>query len=245
MPPLCHPAPLLPLAADGAPLVSAAAQAAVGGVCWWCGYGGSLPRLVAANADYVVDGLCARLRQVRGIASTVPTYHTAAHTTAPRLPAGDSPCARRARGLPCSCPSPTDCACWLAWCPTPPCLQLDAYPQAPQLFTALLQQAGVAPQLLPLLAEPARNAVQVGGRVLQEAGGCVAPHFAPARRPGAAAAERLVHRSDKLTACLPACPLSVRAWPSWHAGSSRSMCWPSCKRWAPWPARLGRWRGRC
>lgn len=43
----------------------------------------------------------------------------------------------------------------------PPPLQLDAYPRAPQLFTALLQQAGVAPELLPLLAEPARNAVQV------------------------------------------------------------------------------------
>lgn len=47
------------------PLVSAAAQAAVSGLCWWCGYGGSLRSLVAANADYVVDGMCAQLRQVR------------------------------------------------------------------------------------------------------------------------------------------------------------------------------------
>jgi len=45
-------------------------------------------------------------------------------------------------------------------------VQLDAYPRAPQLFTALLQQAGVAPELLPLLAEPARNAVQVGVELL-------------------------------------------------------------------------------
>ena len=44
--------------------MSAAAQAAVGGLCWWCGYGGSLRSLVAANADYVVDGMCAQLRQV-------------------------------------------------------------------------------------------------------------------------------------------------------------------------------------
>lgn len=56
----------LPCAADATPLVSAAAQAAVGGLCWWCGYGGSLRHLVAANADYVVDGMCAQLRQVRG-----------------------------------------------------------------------------------------------------------------------------------------------------------------------------------
>lgn len=52
-------------AANSAQLVSSAAQAAVGSVCWWCGYGGSLRRLVASNADYVVDGMCAQLRQVR------------------------------------------------------------------------------------------------------------------------------------------------------------------------------------
>lgn len=52
-------------AADGAQLVAAAAQAAVGSICWWCGYGGSLRRLVGANADYVVDGMCRQLRQVR------------------------------------------------------------------------------------------------------------------------------------------------------------------------------------
>ena len=52
-------------AADGAHLVSSAAQAAVASVCWWCGYSGSLQRLVAANADYVVDGMCRQLRQVK------------------------------------------------------------------------------------------------------------------------------------------------------------------------------------
>ncbi|KAL4440079.1 hypothetical protein ABPG75_003080 [Micractinium tetrahymenae] len=92
--------PLLDKLADGAQLVSSAAQAAVGSVCWCCGYGGSLRRLVAANADYVVDGMCAQLRQ------------------------------------------------------------LEAHPRAPQLFSALLQQAGVAPELLPLLVEPARSAIQ-------------------------------------------------------------------------------------
>lgn len=58
------------------------------------------------------------------------------------------------------CP-PTACSCTPCRClPTPPPTpQLDAHPRAPQLFTALLQQAGVAPELLPLLAEPARGAV--------------------------------------------------------------------------------------
>lgn len=65
-PPSPPPAPPSTLpAADGAQLVSSAAQAAVGSVCWWCGYGGSLRRLLASNADYVVDGMCAQLRQVR------------------------------------------------------------------------------------------------------------------------------------------------------------------------------------
>lgn len=66
LPACSDPQPSLPflLAADVTPLVSAAAQAAVGSVCWWCGYGGSLRQLVAANADYVVDGMCAQLRQV-------------------------------------------------------------------------------------------------------------------------------------------------------------------------------------
>ena len=37
----------------------------MGSVCWWCGYSGSLQRLIAANADYVVDGMCRQLRQVK------------------------------------------------------------------------------------------------------------------------------------------------------------------------------------
>lgn len=43
------------------------------------------------------------------------------------------------------------------------CLQLrqpHAHPRAPQLFATLLRQSGVAPGLLPLLAEPARQALQ-------------------------------------------------------------------------------------
>ena len=48
-------------------------------------------------------------------------------------------------------------------------MQLDAYPRAPMLFTALLQQAELAPHLLPLLAEPARSAVQVDWRVKRAA----------------------------------------------------------------------------
>ena len=51
-------------AADGTQIVCAAAQAAVASICQWCGYGGSLQRLVASNADYVVDGMCRQLRQV-------------------------------------------------------------------------------------------------------------------------------------------------------------------------------------
>lgn len=43
------------------------------------------------------------------------------------------------------------------------CLQLrrpDKHPRAPQLFAALLKEGGVAPGLIPLLAEPARRALQ-------------------------------------------------------------------------------------
>ena len=49
--------------------------------------------------------------------------------------------------------------------PPPLCLpaQLDRHPRAPHLLAALMHKAGVAPELLPLLAEPARAAVQVRG----------------------------------------------------------------------------------
>lgn len=59
--------------------------------------------LVAANADYLVDGLCRHLRQP------------------------------------------------------------DRYPDAPRLFAGLLRQTGVPQTILPLLAEPVRIALQVGG----------------------------------------------------------------------------------
>lgn len=112
----------------------------MGSVCWWCGYSGSLQRLVAANADYVVDGMCRQLRQVK-ICCCCGCCRC---------------CHARATSRSCAPLTPL-CRCFAP----PPLLQLDAYPRAPQLFTALLQQAGVAPQLLPLLAEPARSAIQV------------------------------------------------------------------------------------
>ena len=50
------------LAGDPCAPVAAAADAAVSCLCVHCGYGGSLSRLLSENADYVVDGVCARLR---------------------------------------------------------------------------------------------------------------------------------------------------------------------------------------
>lgn len=40
-------------------------------------------------------------------------------------------------------------------------MQLERYPRAPHLLAVLMRKAGMAPELLPLLAEPARAAVQV------------------------------------------------------------------------------------
>ncbi|GAB4823772.1 hypothetical protein N2152v2_010818 [Parachlorella kessleri] len=91
--------PLLERLGDPAPLVASAAGATLGSICLHCGYG-TLSRLVGENADYVVDGVCAQLRQ------------------------------------------------------------LERHPRAPQLLAVLMHKAGVAPELLPLLAEPARAAVQ-------------------------------------------------------------------------------------
>ncbi|KAK9808680.1 hypothetical protein WJX72_001826 [[Myrmecia] bisecta] len=91
--------PVLERMGDPSPFVAAAAATAVGSICMHCGYA-SLQGLVAANADYIVDGVCRQLRH------------------------------------------------------------LDEYPRAPHLFAALLRKAGVAPSLLPLLAEPARAAFQ-------------------------------------------------------------------------------------
>ena len=44
-------------------MVSAAAETALGSICVACQYGG-LRELVAANADYVVDGVCRQLRHL-------------------------------------------------------------------------------------------------------------------------------------------------------------------------------------
>lgn len=43
------------------PAVAAAAAAAIAAICSGCGYSG-LGDLVASNADYAIDGICARLR---------------------------------------------------------------------------------------------------------------------------------------------------------------------------------------
>lgn len=42
--------------------MASAAAASIGSICQHCGYG-TLSRLVGENADYVVDGVCAQLRQ--------------------------------------------------------------------------------------------------------------------------------------------------------------------------------------
>jgi hypothetical protein len=93
--------PLFERLADPCPLVAAAAGTALASICRHCGYPLGLGQLVGQNADYVVDGVCKRLRS------------------------------------------------------------LQQYPRAPQLLAALLREAGVGAQLLPLLAEPLRAALSV------------------------------------------------------------------------------------
>ncbi|WIA11547.1 hypothetical protein OEZ85_011656 [Tetradesmus obliquus] len=93
--------PLFEHLAGPCPLVAAAAGTALASICRHCGYPLGLGQLVGQNADYVVDGVCKRLRS------------------------------------------------------------LQQHPRAPQLLAALLQEAGVAAQLLPLLAEPLRAALSV------------------------------------------------------------------------------------
>ncbi len=51
------------VAVDPTPAVAAAAETALGAVCAACNYKG-LHELVAANADYVVDGVCRQLRHL-------------------------------------------------------------------------------------------------------------------------------------------------------------------------------------
>ncbi len=51
------------VAVDPTPAVAAAAETALGAVCAACGHRG-LHELVAANADYVVDGVCRQLRHL-------------------------------------------------------------------------------------------------------------------------------------------------------------------------------------
>lgn len=87
---------------DPCALVSDAAAGALAWVCVSCGCQQGVSQLVGANADYVIDGLCARLRALR------------------------------------------------------------RHPRAAQLLAALLQRCGVAPELLPMMAEPLRGAIAVG-----------------------------------------------------------------------------------
>lgn len=49
-------------AGDPCAPVAAAADAAIASLCAACGYSGGLGQLISENADYVVDGVCARLR---------------------------------------------------------------------------------------------------------------------------------------------------------------------------------------
>jgi hypothetical protein len=57
--------PLMERLADPCALVADAAGGALAWVCIACGHAGGLGDLVGANADYVIDGLCARLRALR------------------------------------------------------------------------------------------------------------------------------------------------------------------------------------
>ena len=54
---------LLERLADPCPSVATSAAAALGAVCLHCGYS-SRQALLAANADYLVDGLCRQLRSL-------------------------------------------------------------------------------------------------------------------------------------------------------------------------------------
>ncbi|KAG2444915.1 hypothetical protein HXX76_001651 [Chlamydomonas incerta] len=122
--------PLLELLGDPCAPVAAAADTALLSVAAHCGYGGSLRALVGGNADYVVEGLCAALRD------------------------------------------------------------LQRHPRAPYLLAALLRRAGVAPQLLPIMAEPLQRALQ-GVSILARhwSPQHTAPYLAALRELAAGAAE--------------------------------------------------------
>lgn len=93
--------PVLEKLADPAAPVASAAKAAIFSICKFCGYKrNGLRQLIKDNTDYIIDGMCQRLR------------------------------------LP------------------------ELYPEAPRLFASLLCQSGVAPALIPLMNEPARQALQ-------------------------------------------------------------------------------------
>ena len=93
--------PVLEKLSDPAVAVSGAAKAAISSICGFCGYTDSgLRQLITDNADYIIDGLCRRLRQP------------------------------------------------------------EMYPSAPMLFAAVLGHSGVAPALIPMMAEPAHQTLQ-------------------------------------------------------------------------------------
>ena len=62
---------LLERLADPCPSVATSAGAALGAVCLHCGYP-SRQALLAANADYLVDGLCRQLRSLDSHPRSVP-----------------------------------------------------------------------------------------------------------------------------------------------------------------------------
>ena len=65
-------------AVDPSSTVAAAAEIALGVVCASCGYAG-LRELVAANADYVIDGVCRQLRHLDPHSRSV-SKHLNSHT---------------------------------------------------------------------------------------------------------------------------------------------------------------------
>ena len=119
-------------------------------MCLHCGYPQGLGQLVSANTDYIVDALCRCGSSIRVKAEgSIILNEPAACLPYICIPSGSEVYTRSSlRQLQ---------ICLL-------CRQLrelDLHPRAPQLMAALLSQAGVVPQLLPLMAEPLQAALRV------------------------------------------------------------------------------------
>lgn len=70
--------PLLERLGDPSPAVAVAAEEVLMVVCDSCGYA-NLQDLVAQNLDYIVDGLCAQLRQIDSHPRQVLAENLASH----------------------------------------------------------------------------------------------------------------------------------------------------------------------